>query len=63
MHVNLTPFLDKNTTLFMTELWELLISANQTESHIPQAFLDAQAAKLEALQKAQLIVRVRATKN
>ena len=53
MHVNLTPFLEKNTTLFMKELWSLLASANQTASHIPQALLEAQKAKLDAQQKAQ----------
>ena len=58
MHVNLTPFLEKNTTLFMKELWTLLASANQTASHIPQPLLEAQAAKLEAQQKAQLAVQV-----
>ena len=57
MHVNLTPFLEKNTTLFMKELWGLLASANQTASHIPQALLEAQKAKLDAQQKAQLAVQ------
>ena len=57
MHVNLTPFLEKNTTLFMKELWSLLASANQTASHIPQALLEAQKAKLDAQQKAQQAIQ------
>jgi serine/arginine repetitive matrix protein 1 len=59
MHVNLTPFLEKNTSLFMKELWTLLASANQTSSHIPQQLLEAQKAKLEAQQKAQQTIQVR----
>ena len=48
MHLNLTGFLDKNTSVFMKELWELLISAQEEPTGIPRKFLDAKAKELEA---------------
>ena len=43
MQVTLQPFLEKNTSLFMKELWELLLSACQQEgvyAGIPKKFTD-----------------------
>ncbi len=59
LHVTLMPFLEKNTSLFMKELWSLLASANQTASHIPQQLLEAEAAKQAAALQAQRAVQVR----
>ncbi len=39
MQVNLTGFMHKNAKVFMKELWELLISAQQNPSGIPTAIL------------------------
>lgn len=46
LHVTLVPFLEKNTSLFMKELWSLLASASQTQSGIPQQLLDAKQEEL-----------------
>lgn len=46
LQVNLTGFLEKNTSLFCKELWNLLLSAASTPSGIPQKFLDEKAAEL-----------------
>lgn len=43
VHIQLTPFLEAKTGAFMSELWTLLLSAQETGSGVPQAFLDAQA--------------------
>ncbi|KAG1676347.1 hypothetical protein FOA52_001142 [Chlamydomonas sp. UWO 241] len=53
LHVTLTPFLEKNTSLFMKELWSMLASANATPSGIPQSLLDKEAAKLATQMEAQ----------
>lgn len=40
MQINLTGFLDgKNARLFMGELWDLLVSAQENDTGIPEAFL------------------------
>ena len=54
MHLNLTGFLDKNTSVFMKELWELLISAQEEPTGIPRKFLDAKAKELEAKKQRQV---------
>lgn len=59
LHLTLVPFLEKNTSLFMKELWSLLASANQTSSHIPQQLLEAEAAKQAALLQQQQALQVR----
>lgn len=47
IHVNLVPFLEKNTSLFTKELWSMLHSANQTESGIPLPLLEAKHEELK----------------
>lgn len=40
MQINLTGFLNgKNARSFMTELWNLLVSAQDNSNGIPEAFL------------------------
>jgi len=51
IQIQLTPFLEGNTGAFMTELWKLLLSAQETPSGVPQAFIE-EAAKERAKQKA-----------
>ncbi|CAG8642269.1 15837_t:CDS:2 [Acaulospora morrowiae] len=40
MQINLTGFLEKNAPIFVTELWNLLLSAQDSESGIPNIFLE-----------------------
>ena len=47
IHSQLLTFLDVNTDTFMVELWELLVSATQNASGIPQKFIDEKAAELK----------------
>ncbi|PSC72111.1 serine arginine repetitive matrix 1 [Micractinium conductrix] len=46
LQISLTGFLEKNTSLFCKELWQLLISANETGTGIPQRFLDEKAEEM-----------------
>ncbi|KAG0282502.1 hypothetical protein BGZ96_000414 [Linnemannia gamsii] len=46
IQINLQGFLDKNTQLFVLELWRLLISAQTSFGGIPQQFLDIGKAEL-----------------
>ncbi|OAQ32998.1 serine/arginine repetitive matrix 1 [Linnemannia elongata AG-77] len=46
MQINLQGFLDKNTQLFVLELWKLLISAQTSLGGIPQQFLDITKAEI-----------------
>ena len=47
MQLNLTGFLHgKNARLFMQELWDLLISAQQNTSGIPTVFLEKKKEEL-----------------
>ena len=39
IYLNLTCFLDKNTFSFMTELWNLLLSAQKSENGIPEQLI------------------------
>ncbi|KAF8931103.1 hypothetical protein BGZ58_007824, partial [Dissophora ornata] len=48
MQINLQGFLDKNSQVFVLELWKLLISAQKSLGGIPQQFLDQ--TKQELLQ-------------
>ncbi|KAI3917991.1 hypothetical protein MKW98_000225, partial [Papaver atlanticum] len=41
VQIQLTGFMEKNTGKFMKELWNLLRSAEQNASGVPQQFLDA----------------------
>ncbi len=47
LQINLTGFLERNTSLFCHELWNLLISAASNPSGIPQKFLDEKAAEMQ----------------
>lgn len=40
MQINLTGFLEKNAPIFVTELWKLLLSAQEGENGIPAIFLE-----------------------
>ena len=69
IHSQLLTFLDVNTDAFMVELWELLVSATQNASGIPQKFIDEKAAELkrqkeiaEELKKRQRAVEGRVKK-
>ncbi|KAK8959843.1 hypothetical protein KSP40_PGU017668 [Platanthera guangdongensis] len=41
IQIQLTGFMEKNTSKFMKELWNLLLSAQNNVSGVPQQFLDA----------------------
>ncbi|KAK4764482.1 hypothetical protein SAY87_013920 [Trapa incisa] len=40
VQISLTGFMEKNTSKFMKELWNLLLSAQKNASGVPQQFLD-----------------------
>lgn len=46
LQINLTGFLEKNTSLFCKELWNLLIDAAGSSGGVPQKFLDEKRAEL-----------------
>lgn len=53
MQINLTGFLNgKNARVFMTDLWELLLSAQESPSGIPPKFIEQ---KKEELKKKMVI--------
>lgn len=56
MQVYLTGFLEKNTGLFMKELWGQLASAQSNPSGIPQFFIDVKQREVDAARA----VRIRA---
>ncbi|KAI8841005.1 PWI domain-containing protein, partial [Chytriomyces cf. hyalinus JEL632] len=47
LQINLTDFLAKQTPAFVTELWDLMISAQSNVAGIPQSFLDAKMAEVK----------------
>ena len=54
MQINLTGFLNgKNARIFMSELWDLLLSAQDSSSGIPEVFM---AQKKEEIKKRQVII-------
>lgn len=54
MQINLTGFLNgKNARVFMTDLWELLLSAQESPSGIPPKFIEQ---KKEELKKKMVIL-------
>jgi len=57
MTINMTGFMENQTTTFMTELWELLLSAQKEPSGIPQQLirekLDEKQRKMVEIEKAQ----------
>jgi len=46
MHVNLTPFLEKDTGVFMKELWALLLDGQSNVEGIPTALLAQKRAQI-----------------
>lgn len=49
MQINLTGFLNgKNARLFMAALWEHLLSAMENEMGVPEAFIAAKKAEIQA---------------
>lgn len=57
--INLTGFLENNTPIFVGELWNLLLSAAENESGIPQVFLDQQAEELRRKREADVLMAER----
>lgn len=53
MQINLTGFMEKNTSLFMKELWRLVISASKNPQGIPDEILEEQKAMHEKQVEAQ----------
>ncbi|CAG8480135.1 4801_t:CDS:2 [Funneliformis caledonium] len=50
MQINLTGFLETDAPIFVTELWQLLLSAQEGENGIPAIFLEQ---KMEQIRKKQ----------
>ena len=46
MQINLTGFLENNTKLFITELWNLLLSAQDSVGGIPAIFIEQKKQEL-----------------
>jgi hypothetical protein len=46
MQINLTGFLEKNASTFVTELWKLLLSAQDGVGGIPKVFLEAKMEEI-----------------
>ncbi|KAI9138250.1 PWI domain-containing protein [Paraphysoderma sedebokerense] len=46
MQINLTGFLENNTASFVKELWNLLLSAQETVGGIPKEFLEKKKEEL-----------------
>lgn len=48
MQINLTGFLNgKNARVFMTDLWELLLSAQDSVSGIPEQFVERKKEEIK----------------
>ena len=48
MQINLTGFLNgKNARLFMTELWDLLLSAQDSVTGIPELFVEKKKEEIK----------------
>lgn len=48
MQINLTGFLNgKNARLFMTELWDLLLSAQDSVTGIPEQFVEKKKEEIK----------------
>lgn len=55
MQINMTGFLNgKNARTFMQDLWELLISAQESVTGIPQQFLDSKKEEIKKRMVRQL---------
>lgn len=56
MQINLTGFLNgKNARVFMTDLWELLLSAQESPSGIPPKFIEQKKEELKKKMVRKLI--------
>jgi len=58
IQIDLTGFLEKNTSLFMKELWSLLASAQGTKGGVPQQFLDEEAERIRKRNEEQQKITV-----
>jgi hypothetical protein len=54
MQLYLTGFLEKNTSVFMRDLWSLLISAQGNEHGIPAEFLEKKKEELRKKREEQV---------
>jgi len=65
LQINLTGFLENNTSSFCNELWKLLISAANNPSGIPQKFLDEKAAEMRErnIERQRIQERLHAERN
>ncbi|GBE59025.1 pwi domain-containing protein [Babesia ovata] len=52
LQINLTGFMAKNARIFVKELWDLLLAAQDSEYGIPQAFIDEKKREIAAIQGA-----------
>lgn len=59
LQISLTGFLEKNTSLFVKELWTLLNSACEQNSGIPKKILDDKAEELRIKNEAQKAIQER----
>jgi serine/arginine repetitive matrix protein 1 len=48
VQINLTGFLESNTAVFMSELWEMLSSAQSNVGGVPTSILEAKKAEILA---------------
>ncbi|CDR96949.1 hypothetical protein BBBOND_0308530 [Babesia bigemina] len=52
LQINLTGFMAKNARIFVKELWDLLLAAQDSEYGIPQVFIDEKKREIAAIQGA-----------
>ncbi|KAK1932980.1 PWI domain containing protein [Babesia divergens] len=52
LQINLTGFMAKNARVFVKELWDLLIAAQDNDYGIPQAFIDEKKREIAEIQSA-----------
>ncbi|KAF8819311.1 PWI domain-containing protein [Cardiosporidium cionae] len=53
LQINLTGFMAKSTGIFVKELWELLLSAQENPNGIPQQFLDEKKEEMQRMKEEQ----------
>lgn len=51
LQINLTGFMSKKAHIFVKELWDLLLSAQESEYGIPQVFIEEKKREIEELEK------------
>lgn len=54
MQINLTGFLESNTKIFITELWNLLLSAQNSVGGIPAIFIEQKKEELRKQKQQEL---------